>query len=491
MVGNEIDDIEGPARIRLPISSLRGPVPSTRRTRHPRLFVTLLLALAGVATLPAAVAGAAPALTWSAPAAFDLGHVAGGVSCSSETLCAAVDHEGNALVTSDPMAPAPSWSSIHISASAINAVSCSPEGLCVAVDGAGSAFARTAGSSSWLGSAIDAPHALTGVSCPAAGLCVAVDSAGRVLTSTLPGSGAWVASTVDAEHPALKGVSCASPTLCAAIDGSGDVLTTSNPTGGASAWQLVKVSSEELTGVSCSAAGPCVAVDAAGEVFASGNPPGGLDLHRDRRRKAQRRLLCTSGLCVAVDGRGEALASDEPALSPPAWVAGRPAGEGLAGVSCLAGGGCLAVSAGGRSLSARVPAPLAVTLPPNQVTPFAAAASATVNPRDAVLSGCSFEFGTSSAYGQSAPCTSLPSATAGNQSVGAQLEGLAANTTYHYRIIASSPSGTTQGADVAFTTALSSSIPILQPHPSITGTPAIGQRLTCHPTPRPRGSRDS
>ena len=168
-------------------------------------------------------------------------------------------------------------------------------------------------------------------------------------------------------------------------------------------------------------------------------------------------------------------------------MAGRPAGEGLAGVSCLAGGSCLAVSIGGRSLSARVPPPLAVTLPPNQVTTSTAAASATVNPRDAVLSGCSFQFGTSTAYGQSAPCTSLPSATAGNQSVGAQLEGLAPNTTYHYRVIASSPSGSTQGADVTFTTALSSSVPILQPHPSITGTPAIGQRLTCHPNTTPTG----
>ncbi len=441
-----------------------------------------------MATLPAAPAGASPALTWSAPAAFDLGHVAGGVSCSSETLCAAVDREGNALLTSNPAAPAPSWSSTHISASALNGISCAPEGLCVAVDAAGSVFARGAGSSSWLPSAIDAPRSLTGVSCPVTGLCVAVDSAGRVLTSTNPVGGAWLSSTVDAEHPALTGVSCASPTLCAAVDSSGDVLTTVNPTGGASAWHLLKITNEELTGISCFTPGTCVAVDAAGEVFATSNPTGGSWTSTAIDAEKLDAVSCAAtGLCVAVDGRGEALASDDPAEALPAWVAGRPSGEALIGVSCLTGGSCLAVSAPGRSLLARVPASLAVTLPPSQVTASTAGASATVNPRDALLTGCSFEFGTSTAYGQSAPCTSLPTATGGNQSVAALLEGLVSNTTYHYRIIASSPSGTTQGADVTFTTALSSSIPILQPHPSITGTPAIGQRLTCHPNTTPSG----
>ena len=52
----------------------------------------------------------------------------------------------------------------------------------------------------------------------------------------------------------------------------------------------------------------------------------------------------------------------------------RPASsEALAGVSCLAGGSCLAVSAGGRSLSARVPSPFAATLSPTQLTSSTAA----------------------------------------------------------------------------------------------------------------------
>ncbi len=463
-------------------------MPSTRRPRHPRLVAALPLIILGLLAAPSAVAAAAPGLSWSPAVPFNLGHATSAVSCSSEALCAAVDHEGNALVTGNPTAASPSWSSSHISAAAINAVSCAPEGLCVAVDAAGSAFARAAGSSSWLGSEVDGPRNMTGVSCPEAGLCVAVDAAGRVLASTNPGAGVWNGSTVDAAHPALKGVSCASATLCVAVDGAGDVLTTSNPTGGASAWNLLKITSEELTAVSCSALGACVAVDGAGEVFAASNPAGGSWTSTAIDAERLSAVSCAaSGLCVAVDGRGEALASDEPALAAPAWVAGRPSGEGLVGVSCLAGGSCLAVSDGGRSVFARVPAPLAITLPPAQITASTASASATVDPKDAVLSGCSFEFGTSTAYGQSAPCERLPAPTGGNQGVAAQLEGLAPNTTYHYRVLASSPSGATQGADVTFTTALSSTVPILQPHPSISGTPAIGQRLTCHPNTSPSG----
>jgi hypothetical protein len=75
----------------------------------------------------------------------------------------------------------------------------------------------------------------------------------------------------------------------------------------------------------------------------------------------------------------------------------------------------------------------------------------------------------------------LPTALGGAQSVAAQISGLAANTTYHYRVTATSPSGTTVGADEAFTTAVNSSVAIVHPNPSISGTPANGQHLTCHP----------
>ncbi len=455
---------------------------------HSRPVGVLLVALAVLAAIGVPSAAAAPQLSWSTPAPFDLGHVTSAVSCSSESLCVSVDHEGEALSSTDPMASAPSWSSSLVAGAAINAVSCAPEGLCVAVDATGHAIDRSSGASSWSGNSVDGGRDMTGVSCPQAALCVAVDSAGRVLTTANPAGAVWAGTTIDAEHPALKGVSCASATLCAAVDGSGDVLTSANPTGGASAWQTVKVTSEELTAVSCSTAGFCVALDAAGDAFASATPLAGGWTSTAVDAERFNALSCaSSGLCVAADGRGEVLASDEPAAAEPVWVAARPSTEALAGVACLPGGSCIAVSTGGRSVSARVPAPLAVTLSPTLVTAEGATAAGVVNPKDATLSSCRFEFGTSTGYGQSAPCASVPTAAGGNQNVSAQLEGLLPNTTYHYRLLVSTPSGTVPGADVTFTTALSSSVPIAQPHPSITGTPAIGQKLTCHANTTPAG----
>jgi hypothetical protein len=229
-------------------------------------------------------------------------------------------------------------------------------------------------------------------------------------------------------------------------------------------------------------------VDGAGDGFATGNPSSGGWIATAIDAERFNAVSCaSSGVCVAVDARGEALASDDPAAAVPAWAATRPATETLAGVSCLAGGSCLAVTSGGRSLLARVPAPEAVTLTPTQVAVTSATLAGVVNPDDANLESCRFEYGTSTAYGQSAPCALLPTATGANQGVSAQLGGLSPNTVYHYRVLAASPSGSAQGADVTFTTGVSSSVPVAQPHPSISGTPAPGQHIYCHANTSPAG----
>jgi hypothetical protein len=64
-----------------------------------------------------------------------------------------------------------------------------------------------------------------------------------------------------------------------------------------------------------------------------------------------------------------------------------------------------------------------------------------------------FEYGTTTAYGSSTP---VPDGNvghgAGEVPVSANLTGLSPSTTYHWRIVASSPAGTTIGADQTFTT---------------------------------------
>jgi len=445
---------------------------------------TLLVLLC--AALAPSPAWAAPPLSWSTAESFDSTRAPTALSCASESLCVAVDGGGYASSTTDPTAGSPAWNAEAIDAGhSLNAVSCAPAGPCVAVDGRGEAFVSAgSGASSWSSASLaDGGQALTGVSCASAALCVAVSEEGDVLTSTDPGSGAW-ALVSSQPGRRLTGVSCASQTLCVAVDGAGEVLASSDPASSGS-WSPQAVDSSGILAVSCAASGACVAVDAAGDVLASADPAAATPTWSltplDHEGPAA--VSCaSSGLCVAVDAHGHALASDDATSAIPVWSSSQADSvEALAGVSCLAGGFCIAADTAGRSVSARVPPPGATTLTPGEVTDTSAVLAGTVDPNDAVLEACSFEYGAGNIGGLSLPCSALPSAGGGSQAVSAQLSGLSPNTSYAYRLVASSPSGTEVGAEVRFTTAVSSAVAIVHPNPSITGTPANGQKLTCHP----------
>jgi Alpha galactosidase A/Alpha galactosidase C-terminal beta sandwich domain len=454
-------------------------------TRTPLFALALAL---GVLLAPACADGASP-LRWSTPAQFDATGTLRATSCASESLCVAVDSKGRAFATSDPTASSPSWSEAEIDhGEALNAVSCAPSGLCVAVDGHGRAFASpNPGSTAWSPATLpNGGEALTAVSCPSASLCVAVDEAGNVLTSTNPASGSWMLASSHPGHH-LTALSCPSQALCVSIDSAGNALASVNPTGGATAWSLQRVDSGELLAVSCLATGTCVAIDGSGDALASADPAASAatwSLTPIDGEHLTGVSCASSGLCVAVDGAGEARASDDPAASLPIWSASSADAAPLAGISCLPGGFCLALDTTGHSLAARVPAPEATTLAPTEITDASATLAGAVNPNDAVLGACTFEYATGGAgglYNQSLPCSLLPVASSGIQDVYAQLTQLAPNTTYHYRIRASGPQGVGIGADEPFTTAVSSQVPLVHPNPSITGTPANGQVLTCHP----------
>ncbi len=404
----------------------------------------------------------------------------------------AVDRQGYALSSSEPTASSPSWreAAIDTSGAPLNAVSCAPSELCVAVDGHGNAFVSTAPASGelWPKQHIEGASALTGVSCPSASLCVAVDDAGNVWSTGAPQSGEWSEASFGSSHK-WRGVSCSPAAVCAAVDEAGEVITSADPTGTRAQWHEQDLDVSAVLAVSCVAPAPgpqtlCVAVDAAGRTLASSDPgsaspswtltplvgsePTGIS-------------CASSGMCVAVSDNGEAFASDNATSSTPEWPTSPvDSGESLSGVACLAGGFCLAVDAGGRSLSARVPAPGATTLRPSEVSAASAVLAGIVAPNDAVLGACTFEYGTAVPYSQAIPCALLPGALAGPQEVSAQLSGLAPNTVYHYRVTATSPAGTGAGADEAFTTAVSSAVALIRANPTISGTPAVGQRLTCH-----------
>lgn len=78
-----------------------------------------------------------------------------------------------------------------------------------------------------------------------------------------------------------------------------------------------------------------------------------------------------------------------------------------------------------------------------------------VDPNGEALSSCEFEYGKTTSYGSTAPCEPEPSGIkrpfVGNF-VHGQAAGLSEGTTYHYRVLATNPQGTTDGPDQTFTT---------------------------------------
>ena len=468
-------------------ASHRRRAPSGLRARAGARLAAALLSALVAALAGAQAAGAAAPLEWSTPAGTGAGSITS-ISCPSESLCVAVDGSGYVLTSSNAFTPAPTWTAALIDrATAIDAVSCASAQLCVAVDHEGSAIVSSdpaGGASAWSRQpSIDARNELTGISCPGVSLCVAVDASGGRLASTDPGSAEPRWSTSRAAG-ALRGVSCASESLCVAVSSAGEALESSDPGAPSPTWRATRIDpSEGLLAVSCGQPGYCVAVDGEGNVLAGADPGAAAPTWSETPIAPAARLGTVScsgaGLCVALSQQGVAYASDDPDASVPEWSeSSAESGASPVSVSCLAGGLCAAVDSAGRSFSGRVPAPLATTLGASAGESGALLAGS-VDPHDADLSSCAFEYGLGTGYGQSVPCSSPPSPTGGAQTVSAQLGGLQPNATYHYRLIAASAAGTGAGADASLTTAVSAHVALVHPAPSISGTPAVGQRLSC------------
>jgi hypothetical protein len=86
------------------------------------------------------------------------------------------------------------------------------------------------------------------------------------------------------------------------------------------------------------------------------------------------------------------------------------------------------------------------------ITQSGATLNATVNPEGAAVTSCVFDYGTTTSYGQEAHCASMPGSGSTPVPVSAVLPGLSAGTTYHFRILAGTVSGTSNGEDMTLTT---------------------------------------
>jgi FG-GAP repeat len=96
--------------------------------------------------------------------------------------------------------------------------------------------------------------------------------------------------------------------------------------------------------------------------------------------------------------------------------------------------------------------PTVVTGAASPVAQSTATLNGTVNPDGSEVSECKFEYGTTTAYGSSAPCTPSPGSGTSPVAVSAALNGLTTNTIYHFRISAKNAVGTSVGLDQMFKT---------------------------------------
>ena len=127
-------------------------------------------------------------------------------------------------------------------------------------------------------------------------------------------------------------------------------------------------------------------------------------------------------------------------------------------------------------------APMVVTKAASEVKQTTATLNATVNPNGGNVTKCEFEYGETTSYGKTASCASLPGSGTSAVAVSAAVTGLAANTTYHFRISATNGGGTSKGADETLKTLPNAPAVVTKPASSETQTTA-----TLNATVNPNG----
>ena len=135
---------------------------------------------------------------------------------------------------------------------------------------------------------------------------------------------------------------------------------------------------------------------------------------------------------------------------------------------------------------AALTAPTVVTKAASAITESGATLNASVNPDGSEVSECEFEYGTTTAYGLTVPCSKLPGAGTSPVEVSAAAVLLAANTEYHFRISAKNAIATSKGTDLTFKTPPDPPTVVTIPASSVTQTTA-----TLNATVNPQGGEVS
>jgi hypothetical protein len=124
---------------------------------------------------------------------------------------------------------------------------------------------------------------------------------------------------------------------------------------------------------------------------------------------------------------------------------------------------------GDRTFSTLTPPPPSVlTGAASAIGEEAAMLNGTVNPNGGAVKDCHFEYGATSGYGKTVACKPSPGSGMAPVAVSATAEGLTAGSVYHFRVVATGPGGSSEGADQTFTTA--------KPPPLISPLPGPSER---------------
>jgi subtilisin family serine protease len=178
----------------------------------------------------------------------------------------------------------------------------------------------------------------------------------------------------------------------------------------------------------------------------------GVSIYSTLRENKYGYLSGGSMAAAQVSGAAALILSVEPTLSSSALRADIL--DNVDKLPSLAG----KVSSGGRlDVCKAIPgcpseAPTLTTGKASSVTQTSATLQATVNPNGGAIGECRFEYGTTSSYGSSVPCDSVPGAGEAPVGISAVLGELQAATIYYFRIVASNAAGTSYGAARSLTT---------------------------------------
>jgi IPT/TIG domain len=133
--------------------------------------------------------------------------------------------------------------------------------------------------------------------------------------------------------------------------------------------------------------------------------------------------------------------------------------------SCGAGVPACSTSGLGDSFTTLPNAPTVVTSAASGISQTQATLNGTVNPSGGAISTCQFQWGTTTKYGNTTACTQTVGSGTSPVAVSANLTGLSPKTTYHYRILATNPGGTSYGTDQTLSTQAT-------PSPTVVTSPA-------------------